>query len=156
MSSGCVRLDCGEPELFITLETERWQDGKKVATNKSTSRQSGLAEASISLKELPSLEGESRYQIVTAVAGRSRSSAATTATDAPKAIENGSRTFFKKLESPVDLPESNPVAVWAFLLYKATNPYPPDSVKNGTFEEAAKDAKWAVVLKVGWEPTRDP
>lgn len=150
LSSGCVRLEFRPPDRIVTLEPEVWQDGKPVPGDRSSVRSDqGPADASISLTPLPVAGGKPRYRITTALFGPGGSSAATTTRDAP-GTDGVRRTYLKTLDGPIELQEGEPVAVWAYLVYEATNPFPPYSVTHGSFEEAAKDAVWAVVFKVGW------
>jgi len=156
LSSGCVRLEFGPPDRFITLEPEVWQDGKPLRSDSSSARcGQGPAEASISITSVTSPGGKPQYRITTALSGPDRSSTSTRTRDAP-GTEGGMHTYFKTLDGPVELPEGRPVAVWACLLYKPTSPFPPDAVRQGSFKEAARGAVWAVVFKVGWEEPKGP
>jgi hypothetical protein len=138
LSGGCVRLGFEPPDRFINLEPEVWQDGKRVRDGSSSHRCSrGPADASISIAPVAGPGDKPRYRITTAVSGPDGSSAVTTTWDAPRTEDT--RTYFKKLERPVELPEGEPVAVWACLVYKAADPFPPDTVKHGSFEEAARE-----------------
>jgi hypothetical protein len=150
-ASGCVHLDIGKPDVSIAVKPEFWRDGKKLRSASLFTRgaKPGPADVSISLREMTDFHGKPQYDVTTAISGASGDTSVHSAHDAPVITEGP--TGEKKLRGPVDLPPNKLVAVWAWLRYdsKADAPYPPASYK-GSFEEAAKGAKWAVILKVGW------
>jgi hypothetical protein len=155
LASGCVRLDFDGPERVITIEPEVWQGGsKQPSSHGSTSWKQGPVEASISLKRVIGPDGKAQYEIVDVLSGQSgrvTSMSFRTTVDIP-AVEGRAHTFAKTLHGPTELPEGQKVPVWAHLVYGPVDPpHPPKDVAEGTFEEAAKGALWAVILRVSWE-----
>jgi hypothetical protein len=151
LTTGCVHLEFGLPERFLTVEPEVWQDGKP---NRSGSWSQGWgggpADASVSFTPIAGPGGKPQFRITTALAGPGGKGGMATTRDALKAEE--AHGISKTLDGPIDIPAGPPVAVWAYLAYESRGGhFLPDDSRKKSFEEAAASAKWAVMLKVGWK-----
>lgn len=150
-SNGCIRLEYGAPDRFITLEPQVWQNGKLIPCGRSSTRaRKGPADASISISPMSGPGGKRQIRIITAVTGAEDSFTHTWIQDEPVSGSKGTHATVKKLSEPVELMDGQSVAVWAYLVYKMGEQVPPKGLTD-SFEDAAKGAQWAVVLKIGWE-----
>lgn len=154
MRAGAVHLEIDAQEIWVKCEVEYWQAGKKVGfTNGATRHKKGQVDASFSLTEINGPKGVPQYRITDSVGGDS----STVARDRPEPGKDGmTQNYVRDLKESVSLPKDHSEAVWAYLIYETTDPSPPKVVREGTIKEAAKEAKWAVVFKLGWKDIEKP
>lgn len=138
--TGAVDLDYRGPEVPVTLRIEIWSGGELLSDGDSmTGRLNGPGEASISVREVASADGEARYEVVTAL-GKNGFSSAVRRLTAPDLVDKA--RWPMELTAPVTLERNEPLAVWALLVDGF------GSQPEGSIDEAAQRVDWALVLRL--------
>lgn len=155
-ATACVRLEFEPPARRLHLDAELWQEGKPVRRPGGMSGYTPTnwpVDVSISLAPAAGPAGSAQYRVTMAAVDRSTLVSWESNRPAPP---EGLYTHFRELHEPIEIGPGPPVPVWACLAYKTPNPFPEGWPSKRSFDEAARAAEWAIVLKVGWTEPTDP
>ncbi len=146
LTSGCFKVEFAGTDQWVRRRIEVWQNGK--ARHLSTSGQplKGPSEISISVREMDDPRGEVKKYLVTEAIEANTSGAGRQVVDAPQ-FKNMHSTTYAGHDAVTIRQGDPPVAVWALVAYETQAGGPLPGPK-GSVEEAAKNADWALVLKV--------
>jgi hypothetical protein len=148
LTTGCYRVEAPDREMMFGDEWELWKDGKRVRrldSGKVRVRKPDIA--SFSLKEVTGPKGERRFQYIFSISAKEGGGAATTSIEAPEPAF-GIMASSEKLVGPRDLAANEKVLAWAYIIRDMKQSHGP------TIEEALAKCRWALAVKIWWEPIK--
>jgi len=148
LTTGCVRLESPDKELFFGIEWELWESGQRVrGLGYAQSRVRKPEMASFSIKETTGPKGEQRYRLVSSVSDRTGSGGQATDNFAlePVNVKETLMSSPEKLDGPRDLAEGEKVLVWAYVIHQDMK-HP----RGPTINDALAKCHRALAVKVWW------
>ena len=152
-TTGCFQIDYSGPQAWLGSKLEIWEHGKIEPRGGSFST-SRAESGEISISAHQEVSPPYAWRVTRVNSSRTSSSSTSgTPYSSPKLERSGTRVAL--IKAPLELKPGEEVAVWALMLFQTDikghdNYHPEKSVA-----EQAKDADWALVLKVALAPPED-
>ena len=151
--TGCFQVKYSGPETPIRCRVEVWREGKNDTDGSNLSSiGAGDNEISISVRDEAEVAGKPRsYRVTKVLTAGTGSSGGSMILTKPEL--GGWSTSVTQIYSPVELIPGQEIAVWALMHIKTNRRKERDSPSSkASIAEQAKEADWAIVLKVGLGP----
>jgi hypothetical protein len=119
LTTGALEIDTGGAEVWFTVNTDVWEEGKKPRwVGGNGSRMKGKTVLSISVKKLQDQDGDEAYAVVVNDQGDEHSGTSRQVVPLTKSKPqfHATCTRLEELDKPIELKEGNEAILWAYTI----------------------------------------